>query len=238
MPITKNTRHDLKRKRQKVLEIGLILSLALLVSAFKFAPNSSHNQMRIVSTSCTFGHILNDNIIGCPVPEPPPKPKCPISIFMINKNNIDDVEFCNSELDIYAEVDCQPPPLSDSLEQVEDDAIIWFDSPELERWFSTPELERPKPIGGLVGILKRVVYPLSAIDNKIEGRVILRVYINEEGDAYQIDVIKSLSKECDEAAKRAVKETKFIPTKNKGKAIKSNVAIPIIFKLMENINED
>jgi TonB family protein len=157
--------------------------------------------------------------------------ECPNPIITIANKDICDIEFCSTELDLTAAVNYPPPPLYDSLEHKREDAIVWFDTPEHEPWFSTPILERPKPIGGMVGIHKRLDYPLTAINNKIEGRVILRAFISEKGGVYKINVIRSLSPECDEAAIKAVKETKFIPTKNKGKAIKSTIAIPIMFKL-------
>jgi periplasmic protein TonB len=44
-------------------------------------------------------------------------------------------------------------------------------------------------------------------------------------------IIKGLGAGLDEAALNAVKETKFKPGKQRGKAVKVQVSIPIVFKL-------
>lgn len=229
MSLNKNRKYDLKKKRDKALKFAIIFSLSLFILAFKYIPPD--NEPIVKEIDCSFGGIGENNFIVCSAPEPPTNPRCPILISPIDDSPIDDIEFCTTELDLNVAVNYPPPPLYDSLEHEREDAIVWFDTPEQEPLFSTPILERPKPIGGMVGIHKRLDYPLTAIDNKIEGRVILRAFISEKGDVYKINVIRSLSPECDEAAIKAVKETKFIPTKNKGKAIKSTIPIPIMFKL-------
>jgi len=44
-------------------------------------------------------------------------------------------------------------------------------------------------------------------------------------------VIKGIGAGCDEAAVQAVMQTKFKPGKQRGKAVKVQVSIPIVFKL-------
>ncbi len=44
-------------------------------------------------------------------------------------------------------------------------------------------------------------------------------------------IIKGIGAGCDEAAIDAVKQTKFTPGKQKGKPVKVQVSIPIVFKL-------
>jgi len=90
--------------------------------------------------------------------------------------------------------------------------------------------EMPEVIGGLEAIQKLVVYPEEAKKNKIEGKVFVQAFIDEKGNVVKVEVLKGVS-ELNEAAMKAVKETKFTPAKMKGKAVKSQVTAPIFFKL-------
>lgn len=89
----------------------------------------------------------------------------------------------------------------------------------------------PTPVGGFETLMKKVVYPESAMRMKVEGKVYLLVYVNESGEVDEVKVVKGIGGGCDEAAANAVKKTKFTPGINGGVAVKTKVSIPINFKL-------
>lgn len=93
--------------------------------------------------------------------------------------------------------------------------------------------EMPKPIGGLERITKRVIYPEEAKKNGIEGKVFVNAVINENGNV--IDFCISPYGHPNEllwkAAIDAVRKTKFIPGKLKGKPVTVRSIIPIKFEL-------
>jgi protein TonB len=89
----------------------------------------------------------------------------------------------------------------------------------------------PEPVGGIAAIARKVVYPEAAKKFGIEGKVYLVAYINESGDVDDVKVLKGLQGGCDEAATKALKETKFNPGKQGGTAVKSQLSIPISFKI-------
>jgi protein TonB len=89
----------------------------------------------------------------------------------------------------------------------------------------------PEPVGGLGAIIKSVVYPELAKKSNVEGKVYLVAYINEKGEVDDVKVIKGLPAGCEEAAVKAVKDAKFTAGKQGGVAVKSQLSIPIAFKL-------
>jgi TonB family protein len=91
--------------------------------------------------------------------------------------------------------------------------------------------QMPEPIGGMMSIQQKIVYPDSAKNNGIEGKVFLTAYINEAGKVVSVKINKGIGGGCDEAAMQAVLQTKFIPGKQDGKPVKVQVTIPIVFKL-------
>ncbi len=92
----------------------------------------------------------------------------------------------------------------------------------------------PEPIGGIKAIQEKIVYPELAKKAGIEGRVFVKAYIDEKGNVTEAEIIKGIGHGCDEAAMKAVKETKFIPGKHKGKPVKVQVSVPILFRLDSN----
>ena len=81
---------------------------------------------------------------------------------------------------------------------------------------------------------KNLRYPESAVNHKIQGKVIVRFVVNETGEVDKIQVVRSLQAECDKEAIRVIKLfPKFIPGKQNGKNTKVLYTLPITFKLEE-----
>ncbi len=91
--------------------------------------------------------------------------------------------------------------------------------------------EMPEIVGGIKSIQEKIVYPELAKHSGIEGKVYALAFIDEKGNVADAKIIKGIGGGCDEAALDAVKQTKFIPGRQKGKPVKVQVSIPIVFKL-------
>lgn len=91
--------------------------------------------------------------------------------------------------------------------------------------------KQPEPIGGIEELIKNVVYPISAKDAGVEGKVLVKAIIDEGGNVAETEVIKSVNTDCDKAAVDAIKKTKFTPATKDGKPVKTEVVIPVMFKL-------
>lgn len=89
----------------------------------------------------------------------------------------------------------------------------------------------PEPVGGLEQIIKNVVYPQTAKDQDIQGKVFVKVIIDEKGNVSETSILKSVNEDCDKAATDAIKKTKFSPGIKDNKPVKAEVTIPISFKL-------
>jgi protein TonB len=98
--------------------------------------------------------------------------------------------------------------------------------------------QMPQYPGGEVELMnyiaKNLKYPESAIQNKIQGKVIIRFLITEKGEIEKVEVVRPLYPACDQEAVRIVKSlSKFTPGKQNGKNTKVWYTIPIIFKLLK-----
>ena len=92
----------------------------------------------------------------------------------------------------------------------------------------------PSPVGGMADIYSKLVYPEEALKNNIHGLVEVLTFIDENGNVVDMAVIKGLGYGCDEAAKNAIRYTKFHPGFIKGAPVKSQLKISIQFKDNKN----
>lgn len=89
----------------------------------------------------------------------------------------------------------------------------------------------PEPIGGMQAIYENIRYPELARRAGIEGRVVVQFIVDEEGNVVNPTVIRGIGGGCDEAAIAAVRDVKFIPGMQRGRNVKVQFQLPIVFRL-------
>lgn len=89
----------------------------------------------------------------------------------------------------------------------------------------------PEPKYGMDSLQKRLIYPSYAKENEIEGTVKIRAFIDQNGDVTKAEVEKGIGYGCDEAARILILYTKFRPGLIRGKPVKTQLVIPLEFKL-------
>jgi len=78
-------------------------------------------------------------------------------------------------------------------------------------------------------------YPENARRKGREGTVLLRVLVNEEGQAKTIEINKSSGDDSlDRAAREAIQRWRFIPARYGQKAVESWIRIPVDFRLADS----
>ncbi len=209
--LRKNPAVDLRAKYQKTFEIALIISLALIIVAFKFFPEVKPPAKIMKVEQETF--TTEDIDITKQENRPPPPPRPPIPIEAPGDEALDDVEIASSELQPTQDV-APPPPK-------EEDEEIYFVAVE----------DLPEPVGGIAAIQAAVVYPEIAKRAGVEGTVYVEAFVDEGGSVTRTQVVKGIGAGCDEAAQSAVSKTKFKPGKQRGKPVKVRMSIPIRFRL-------
>ncbi len=80
-------------------------------------------------------------------------------------------------------------------------------------------------------ILKRVIYPPLANKQKIEGIVYLELFIDQEGNIRNIEVLKDPGFGLTQAAIDAITGLKCTPAKSNGKSVPVRFRYPVRFKL-------
>lgn len=215
MALPKNPKVDLKLKYRKIFEISMVLALLLLILAFKFFPHVQGEQMDVEAVQELVD--VEDVEITKQETAPPPPPKPPIPIEAPADDELEDIEIEDTEIDMEEEVAPPPPP----VEEEEEIPVEFFVAVE----------EMPEPIGGIQGIQQRIIYPEIAKRAGVQGRVYIKAFVDETGAVQKAEVLKGIGAGCDEAAVDAVMKTRFKPGKQRGKPVRVQVSIPILFKL-------
>ena len=78
-------------------------------------------------------------------------------------------------------------------------------------------------------------YPPSAMDVSIQGRVMVRFCVEEDGRVTRAEVVRGVDPSLDEEALRVVRGMpNWIPAENGGKVVRSWVNLPVLFRLTGN----
>ena len=94
----------------------------------------------------------------------------------------------------------------------------------------------PKYTGGdqrmISDIYNNIQYPVESRDNGIQGKVIVRFAINEQGGISDIDILQGINEELNNEAVRVIRELKrFKPGYDDGVPVKVYYSCPITFAL-------
>ena len=102
--------------------------------------------------------------------------------------------------------------------------------------------EMPQFPGGMNEAMKflamNIKYPISAQQAKIEGRVIVQFVVEKDGSVSDVKVMRGVNPELDAEAIRVVSMMpKWIPGKQRGKAVAVKYTMPIMFRLQTPASE-
>lgn len=153
------------------------------------------------------------------LPTPPPKSPELIEAPLVEKTVDVEKDNGNTENKVETSKEESQPPKEEIIEKEEEPS-----------YFMAVE-EMPEPIGGLKAIQDMIVYPEIAKRAGVEGKVFVRAFVDETGKVTKVELVKGIGAGCDEIALDAVSNTKFNPGKQRGKPIKVQITVPIVFKL-------
>lgn len=204
-------------------EIALILSLVIFLVAFKVRFKPEEHKIEQVQQQETVN--MEDVVQTKQQNQPPPPPRPQVPVEVPNNEIVQEQSFdLNTELDMDQKLTLPPPPKQEEKTKKND---------EEEEVFVVVEQE-PKLIGGLNALQQMIKYPQLAREAGIEGRVYVQFIINKNGEVEDPNVIRGIGGGCDQEALRVVKKAKFVPGRQRGRAVRVRFVLPIRFKLERN----
>lgn len=218
MALRKEEGADLRKQYPLYVEIGLVLSLTLLIVAFRadFSNESSFQVQMEEQEPVDMKQIQQTQ----QEKEPPPPPKPPVPQEVPNNEVIENETDFDASLDMDERLDTSQGPPDDGEEEEEEEQEI----------FMVVE-NQPELVGGMRALQQSVEYPEFAKKAGIEGRVIVQFVVDEQGNVKNPKVTRGVHKLLNEEAVKAVKEQSFKPGKQRGQAVKVQMSLPVTFRL-------
>lgn len=219
----KNPKVDLTRQSGLLMNIGFTVSLLLVILAFEWRTYDDSGLVDLGQVQDDFEDIMEIPPTEQP-PPPPPKIQLPEII------EVPDEEEIEEEIEVELDVEVTEETV------IED--IVFEEAPaeeEVEEVFTIVE-DQPEFPGGMAAFYKYVGdnmdYPSQARRMGIEGRVYVQFVVDKAGNVTEVKAVKGIGAGCDEEAERVLREApKFKPGKQRGRAVKVRMVLPIIFKL-------
>lgn len=218
MALRKTEKANLRKKYPLFVEVGLLLTLIVLILAFRLdlTVNEPVDFTSPEQEVVQMEEILQTQQIEKPPPPPPP----PIPVEVPNDEVLDDVDL---DLDMFLDIDeapdLPPPPPPAAVEE----------EPEPEIFVIVEDM--PELIGGMEGLQKRVKYPEMARRANVEGKVFLQFIVDEQGNVVDPIVMRGIGAGADEEALRAIREAKFKPGMQRGKPVQVKFNLAVTFRL-------
>ncbi len=225
MEAKKTKKADLSHKKGMYFNLGLVLAMAFVISAFEWKSYGEVVVCRIPDVADIFDPIVNVPITTHDIPMPP-------KLQPVRKFNPIFVEEMTAEL---TELQKMIEPIEES--QIEYPVGTGMDDETVEKPpYHTVVEKMPEFEGGYSAFMKyvakKIKYPSQARRMGIEGRVFVEFIINETGELTEIRTIKGIGAGCDEEAERVLKNApKWSPGKQRGIPVKVKMVLPINFQL-------
>ena len=236
---------------------GLLISVAfftsmVLASQFKlfaFLGNlTKEKEVNIEMTDVDIPPPPPPPVDAPPPPPPPPPPVRPTIKFveMIAKKDeeVAKQEEIVKQEDIKVEVSTTTQKGDENAKAIVEDkgngtAVVAAPEPEAPKEpeiFDRAEVNPAFPggIAALMGYLgKNIIYPSLARENSLEGKVIVKFYVDTDGAVKDPVVLKDgVGGGCAEEAIRVIKKMpKWSPGLQRGKPVKVYYTLPVSFKL-------
>jgi periplasmic protein TonB len=227
METKKNPAVDLRKKSPLFFNIGLILSLALVITAFEWKFYDNLEKVELVSIDDNFTPVIDiPNIEQKQLP--PPVMKAPEIVEVPNEEPLEDIEatFDETEIKETKTPTVKITPTTDNIipEEPKDDEphLIVEDQPKfgkgMEDFYKY--------------VSKNIEYPKQARRIGVEGKVFVQFVVDKDGSLSDIKVLKGIGAGCDEEAVRVLKESpKWNPGKQRGRPVRVRMSLPIFFKI-------
>ncbi|MFA6200537.1 MAG: TonB family protein [Bacteroidales bacterium] len=229
MEIKKTDKADLENKKALFIQIGLLVALSIIIFAFEYKTydnkNSNVAQRQAVQE-------VQEVVMATQEDTPPPPPEDVPPAETTEFEIVDDSQKITQEFNVssFAQTSNVAANVGKLEIKSEDEEVQ-----EEVKIFTVVEQEASFP-GGVEKLgeylAKSIKYPQQARETGTKGRVTLTFVVERDGSITDIKVLRDIGSGCGEEAKRVVKEMpKWIPAKQRGKAVRQQFVLPVSFNL-------
>ena len=222
----KNPQAEVKRWYGLYVQLGLVTSLLVTIAAFRLPLRPAReytvtvHETEIVNLE-EIEHTLQET------PPPPPPAALPPPVEVSDEAIIEDVLVPSIELNYEDRIAAPPPPPPPApVAQAPPPPEL---PPEPENEIFEVVEQMPELIGGIASL--QIDYPEIERLAGIEGRVFVQFVVNTDGSVSDVVVVRGVSPGLDAAAVEAARSARFLPGRQRGRAVKVRFTLPVTFEL-------
>jgi protein TonB len=223
MEAKKNPKADLTKKSGLFLNIGFVVSLLLVIAAFEWRSYEKSDLLDLGQVNDDFEEMTEVPLTQQP-PPPPPKIQQPEIIEVPDEEEIEEEIEVDLDVEITEDTEIEEIVFEEPIEEEETDEIFQI-------------VENPASFKGGIGafyqyVQKNMKYPSQAQRMGLEGKVFVEFVVGKEGKITDVKVLRGIGAGCDEEAIRVLKNSPaWSPGKQRGRAVRQRMVLPITFKL-------
>ena len=229
MKTKKSLMADLENKRVLFVEIGLVVTLAVVLGAFEFKTY----ERNVTMIAADIQQVIEEEQIPITMETPPPPPEAPKTPVLSDAIEIVDDDIIIEE-DIFIETE------DDATFAVEIRDYINYDDEEAVEEEEIPLAiveEKPTFMGGdentfTKWVLERIIYPAAAQENGVDGRVVLSFIVDADGFVKDVTVLRGVDPSIDKEAIRVISSSpKWKPGRQRDRNVKVRYNFPLNFQI-------
>ena len=224
--VKKYPKADLERYKGLIFGFSMVLTLSMMIMAFEWK-SYDKSSIDLQERSVNSFEILNE-IPPTEIPPPPPPVVTQPKIV-----EVPDEEEIMEEVKISIDIEMNEDTRIEEITVLP--AVPEVEKEDVDAIFTVVETPAT-PVGGFEAfyrdVAERMNYPAQARRMGIEGRVFVEFVVNRDGSLTDIRLVKGIGAGCDEVAVHVIETApKWNPGKQRGKAVRQRMVLPIIFKL-------
>lgn len=226
MAVHKNDKADIRSRYPLYVQIGLALSLSLIIGAFTIPlmPGGDFEIIQSDQEIIEVEEIEQTQQLEKPPPPPAPPPPEEVPDEEIIEEQVIDI---SQDIDLSETPPAPPPPPPPPSAAPPPPPPPPPPEPEI---FEVVE-QMPTLIGGLEALQRAIQYPEMARRSGIEGRVFVQFVVDEQGRPSEVRAVRGIGGGADEAAVNAVRNARFTPGLQRGRPVKVRMSLPVTFRL-------
>ncbi|MEM1136620.1 MAG: energy transducer TonB [Bacteroidota bacterium] len=221
---------DIALYRPIIYKLALIITLIFTISLFEFPIYEKSSLVEL-----TGEREVLDEMFEVPPTEqkqpPPPKVKSP------QITAVDDSKEIEYEIEIDLDMEADEQTVIEETEEIAIEEFVEEEEEKPEEIFMIVE-DPAEPIGGYSAFYafvgENLHYPRKALEVAVGGKVYVKFIVDKDGSLTNLEVVRGIGYGCDEEAIRVLsKAPKWKPGKQRGRNVKQQMIIPIVFKMAE-----
>ncbi len=225
MEIKKNPKVDVQNKRVLLLEIGLAVSLLIVIAAFLYTPREYKIEQVEMVAAVVEEEITEITRQDQKPPEPPKRTEITVITDILNivtndekiETSVDFAEFAE-DVEIIQQVAVEEENIEDDQPFVKVEQMPSFMGGDLMTFRNW--------------VQSKVRFPQIAQENNISGRVLLQFVIEKDGSLTNIQVLQTPDSSLSDEAIRVLKTSpKWTPGKQRNQAVRVKYTLPIDFRI-------